>query len=191
MAVTVTNIIAGPGVLYNGPFGSTEPTDATVNTSPSASTWTDVGATQDGVTLTVSRDFMEMDVDQLVDMPGRRLTKRDFQVKTNMAEPTMVNLQLAMNGGTITASAAYQTYDPDDTTAATQPPYKALIFDGYAPQTAAAATVRRRFVLRKVLSIEAIASGYQKDKMTLIPVTFGCHWVAPTIKPFRIIDQLS
>ena len=191
MAVTVTNIIAGPGVLYNGAFGAAEPADSAVNTTPVASTWTDTGGTQDGVAITIDRDFLEMDVDQLVDMPGRRLTKRDTQVKTNLAEPTMLNLALAMNGGTITASAAYQTYDPDDTVAATQPPYKALLFDGYAPQTAAAATMRRRFVVRKVLSIESIESSYKKDDMTLIPVTFAAHYVSSVIKAFRIIDQLT
>lgn len=191
MAVTVTNIIAGPGVLYTGAFGATEPTDAQINTTPVASTWTDAGGTQDGVQITIDRDFLEMDVDQLVDMPGRRLTKRDTQVKTNLAEPTMANLLLDMNGGTVTASAAYQTYDPDDTVAATQPGYKALLFDGYAPQTSAAATMRRRFVVRKVLSIESIESSYKKDEMTLLPVTFAAHYVSSSIKPFRIIDQLT
>lgn len=191
MPVTTTNLIAGPAVLYTGAFGATEPTDALVGSSPSASAWTDAGGTQDGVEMTIDRDFLEMDVDQLVDMPGRRLTKRDYQVKTNLAEPTLANLSVAMNGGTVTASAAFQTYDPDDTVAATQPTYKAIILDGYAPQTVAAATMRRRFVIRKVLSIESIESSYKKDEMTLVPVTFGAHYVSASIKPFRIIDQLT
>jgi hypothetical protein len=191
MAVTTTNLIAGPGTLYTASFGATEPTDATVNTAPSASTWIDSGGTQDGVELTIDREFMEMEVDQIVDIAGRRLTKRDFQIKTNLAEPTLVNLKLANNGGTITASAAFQTYDPDDTVAATQPTYSAILFDGYAPQSVAAATMRRRVVVRKVLSIESIESSYKKDEMTLYPVTFGAHYVSASIKPFRIIDQLT
>ena len=191
MAVSTTNLIGGPAVLYTAPFGTAEPTDALINTAPSASAWADAGGTQDGVTLTISREFMEMDVDQLVDMPGRRLTKRDTQIKTNLAEPTMVNLKLVLNGGTITASAAYQTYDPDDTVAATQPPYSAVLLDGYAPQTAAAATMRRRVVVRKVLSIDDIETAYKKDDMNLFPVTFGAHYVSSSIKPFRVIDQLT
>jgi hypothetical protein len=191
MPVTTTNLIAGPGILYTGPFGSVEPTDAQVNTTPSASAWADAGGTQGGVKITIDREFMEMDVDQIVDVPGRRLTKRDIQVATNMAEGTLTNVKLALNGGTITASAAFQTYDPDDTVAATQPPYSAVLFDGYAPQTAAAATMRRRVVVRKVLSIESIESEYKKDDMTLLPVTFAAHYVSSSIKPFRIIDQLT
>lgn len=191
MPVSTTNLIAGPALLYVGAFGATEPTDATVNTTPSASTWVDVGGTQDGVQITISREFMELEVDQIVDIAGRRLTKRDTQVKTNMAEPTLVNLQTALNGGTITASAAFQTYDPDDTVAATQPAYKAILLDGYAPQTAAAATMRRRLAVRKVLSIDDIETSYKKDEMNLIPVTFGAHYVSSSIKPFRVIDQLT
>jgi len=191
MPVTTTNLIAGPALLYTAAFGATEPTDAQINTTPVASTWTDAGGTQDGVEITISREFLEMDVDQIVDMPGRRLTKRDTQVKTNLAEPTLVNLQVVLNGGTITASAAFQTYDPDDTVAATQPPYKALLLDGYAPQTSAAATMRRRLVCRKVLSIEDVETSYKKDDMTLFPVTFASHYVSASIKPFRIIDQLT
>ena len=191
MAVTTTNLIAGPAVLYTGAFGATEPTDALVNTTPAASTWTDAGGTNGGVTVTISREFLEMDVDQLVDVPGRRLTKRDTRIKTNLAEGTMANLKMALNGGTITASAAYQTYEPDDTVAATQPPYAAVLMDGYAPQSAAAATLRRRVVVRKVLSVEDIESEYKKDDMTFIPVEFAAHYVSASIKPFRVIDQLT
>jgi len=186
MAVDVTNLIAGPGTLYTGAFGATEPADSAVNTTPSASTWTDVGATQDGVNLNVIQEFFELEVDQIVDVPGRRLTKRDLQIQTNMAEPTLANLALALNGGTVTASASYSTYDPSDDTSATQPTYKALIFDGYAPEG-----LRRRVVARKALSIEGVESAYKKDEQTLFPVTFACHYVSTSIKPFRVIDQTS
>lgn len=191
MPVTATNLIAGPGTLYTGLFGATEPADASVNTTPSASTWTDAGGTNDGVTLTFDREFFELEVDQLVDVPGRRLTKRDTQVATNLAEPTLANLAIALNGGTVAASAAFSTYEPDDTVAATQPTYRALLFDGYAPQSAAGVTMRRRVVVRKVLSIESIESAYKKDEMTLYPVTFAAHYVSASVKPFRVIDQLT
>lgn len=186
MAVDVTNLIAGPGTLYTGAFGATEPADSAVNTTPPSSTWTDVGGTQDGVTLNVIQEFFELEVDQIVDVPGRRLTKRDLQVQTNMAEPTLANLALALNGGTVTASAAYTTYDPSDDTSATQPTYKALIFDGYAPDG-----FRRRVVVRKALSIEGVETSYQKDEQTLFPITFAAHFVSTSIKPFRVIDQLT
>jgi hypothetical protein len=191
MAVTVTNLTAGPGTLYSGAFGATEPADSAINTTPVASTWTDAGATQDGMKINVNVDFFELEVDQIVDVPERRLTKRDVQVETNLAEPTLANLSLAMNGGTVTASAAYSTYDPDDANSATQPTYKAIIVDGYAPRTAAGSTMRRRVVVRKVINVDKAGMEYKKKGQTIIPVKFAAHWVSTSIKPFRIIDQLS
>lgn len=190
MAGTTTNLIQGPGTLYTGAFGATEPTDANVGTTPSSSTWTDVGFTNDGVTLNINLEYAELTVDQLVDRVGRRLTGRDLQIATNLAEPTLENLAIVLNGGTVTASAAYKSYDPADDTSATQPTYKALLFDGYAPQSTAGVTKRRRVAVRKVLSVEAIEAPYQKDNMTLFPVTFAAHYVSSSIKPFRVVDEL-
>jgi hypothetical protein len=186
MAIDVTNLIAGPGRLLWGEFGATEPAASSINAAYSASAFTDVGATQDGLTLNVEREFFELEVDQVIDIPGRRITKRDLQVKTNMAEPTLDNLKLALNGGTVTASAGYEEYLPADDTAATQPDYKALLVEGFSPNG-----LRRWVFLRKVLSVEAVEAGYKKDGQFLIPVTFSCHYVSASIKPFRIIDQTS
>lgn len=186
MAIDTTNLIAGPGTLWTALFGATEPVDSTINAAYSASAFTDVGATQDGVTLDVQREFFSLEVDQTVDIPGRRLTSRDLQIKTNLAEPTLTNFGVVLNGGTVTASASYSTYDPDDTTAATQPTYRAVMFEGWAPRG-----FRRRVIARKVLSIDAVGVAYQKAGQTLFPVTFGCHYVSPSIKPFRVIDQTA
>lgn len=191
MAVTATNLIAGPGDLYIGAFGAAEPAGSTIATTPSASTWTDAGGTQDGLELTIDLEYFELEVDQIVDIPGRRLTKRDFQLATNLAEPTLANLVVALNGGTVTASASYSEYEPASDTAATQPTYRAVLFDGWAPQTAAGVSNRRRVIARKVLSIESVETSYKKDDQTLFPVTFGAHYVSSAIKPFKIIDQTA
>lgn len=191
MSVTATNLIAGPGTLYTGLFGATEPADSAVATTPSASTWNDAGGTQDGVQITINLEYFELEVDQIVDIPGRRLTKRDVQVKTNMAEPTLANFAIALNGGTVTASATYSTYDPANDTAATQPTYRAALFDGWAPQTAAGVSNIRRVIVRKVLSIDNVEAEYKKDGQTLFPVTFGAHYVSSALKPFRVVDQTA
>lgn len=192
MAVTALNLLAGPGVLYSGAFGATEPADSAVNTTPSASTWGDVGGTNDGVTVNISQEYFELDVDQVVDVPGRRLSKRDVQVETNLAEPTLLNLALALNepSSAVTASAAYTTFDPSNTNAATQPTYKALLFDGWAPG-ASAGGFNRRVVVRKVLSLEGTEPKYEKAGQTVFKCTFGAHYVSSSIRPFRIIDQTA
>lgn len=186
MAIDTTNLTAGPGTLWTAAFGATEPADSTINAAYSGSAFTDVGATQDGVTLNVEREFFELEVDQVIDVPGRRLTKRDLQIVTNLAEPTLANLAIALNGGTVTASASYSTYDPADDNAATQPTYRAVMFEGWAPRG-----FRRRVIARKCLSIEQVGTAYKKDGQTLFPTSFACHYVSPSIKPFRVIDQTA
>lgn len=186
MAVTTSNLIQGPGTLYTGDFGATEPADADVATAPSASAWSDVGGTLDGVTVSVTQEYAEMLVDQIVDTPERRITKRDTGITTQMAEPTLANLSVALNGGTVSASSGYTTYDPDTTTSATQPTYKAIIFDGFAPSS-----LQRRFVIRKALTVEAVETAYKKDEQTVFPVSMMSHYVSSAIKPFRVIDETA
>lgn len=186
MTTDTTNLIAGPGTLYMGSFGATEPADSSINAAYSGSAFSDVGATQDGVMLNIEREFFELEVDQIPDVPGRRITKRDLQIVTNLAEPTLANLEIALNGGTVTASASYSTYDPADDNASTQPTYRAALFEGWAPRG-----YRRRVFARKVLSVEAVGVPYKKDAQTVYPVTFGCHYVSSSIKPFRVVDQTA
>jgi len=192
MAVTALNLLAGPGVLYSAAFGATEPADSTVNTSPSASTYTDVGGTNDGVKITIKQDYFALDVDQVVDVPGRRLSKRDIQVETGLAEPTLANLALALNepSSAITASASFSTFDVSNTNAATQPTYKSLLFDGWAPG-ASAGGWNRRVIVRKVLSIEGTEAMYKKDDQTVFKVTFASHYVSSSVRPVRVIDQTA
>jgi hypothetical protein len=188
MSVTATNLIMGPGTLYTGLFGATEPLDAAVNTTPQASAWTDCGATDGGATLTIDQKFTELTVDQVVDSLGRRLTQREIMVDTNLAEPTLANMNLAMNGGTQATGAGFATLDPLNVTSATQPTYVALILDGYAPGVAG---WRRRVIFRKCLNITSIKSTYAKDKEVYIPVSFAGHYVSPSITPFHIVDQTA
>ena len=186
MSVTATNLILGPATLYTGLFGATEPLDTAVNTTPAASAWTDCGATDGGVKLTIDQKFTELTVDQVVDSLGRRLTQREIMVDTNLAEPTLANLSMAMNGGTQATGAGYASLDPLNVTSATQPTYIAVILDGYAPNG-----FRRRVIIRKCLNTSSIQSAYAKDKETYIPVTFNGHYVSSSITPFHVVDQTS
>jgi hypothetical protein len=184
VAVTATNLIAGPGALYLGDFGATEPADAVA--VPGVA-FTEVGATQDGVTINIAQEFFELEIDQVTDVIGRRTVKRDVRVSTNLAEPTIENLAVVLNGGTSgvggTGSTAFKSYEPIVDNSATQPTYKALLFDGWAPNQK-----NRRVIVRKVLSIESVDVAYKKAEMTLYPVTFGAHWVSSSIKTFKVMD---
>jgi hypothetical protein len=189
MGVTVNNLIAGPADIYIGAFGAAEPADSAVATAPASAAWTDMGGTNDGVKWSVDQDFLEMEVDQVVDRVGSRLTKRMIKVETQLAEATLANIVNVLNGGTVTASAAFATYDPATATSATQPTYRALLFDGWAP---GASPFRRRVIVRRVLNIDGMKEHtYSKDKQLFVPVTFTAHYVSASTLPFKIVDQLT
>lgn len=190
MAVTVTNLTLGPGEMFSGDFGATEPADSDIsneipNTSVSGS-WTDLGGTQGGITLELNQEYTELEVDQVVDIPGRRLTKREFKLNTNLAEPTLENYQLASNGGEITTGSGYRTYEPSQDDSGDTPTYKALIFDGYGPNS-----LKRRVFARRVLNVATVGQEYMKDSQLLFPVEFSCHYVSTSIRPFRYVDATS
>lgn len=191
MSVTVTNLIMGPGTLYSGLFGAAEPADFNVNLAPATSSWTDVGGTLNGITLSVDQTYTELMVDQLVDSIGRRLTKREFVLSTQMAEPTVANLSTALNGsnqtsGATSAAGTYQTLEPLYATSATQPTYIALILDGYAPNS-----LRRRVIMRRMLSTAKVDTSMDKAKQTVFTVSFNAHYVSSVIAPIHLVDQIS
>lgn len=192
MAATVTNLVQGPAALYIGSFGATEPANGAVNSTPQASAWTDLGGTTDGAELSIDQEYKELEVDQVVDIPGRRLVKRDMSVKTNLAEPTLANLTYALNDGTVAASgtgfAGY--YEPAFTDSATQPTYRALIVHGWAAGDGGNGQSKRRMViLRKVLSSDNVEFAYKKEDQTVFSVKWSVHYVSGSIAPFKILDQ--
>lgn len=188
-------VIQGAGRMYTGVFsatGANEPALTAVNVAPQASAWTYTGFTSDGMTLTIAQSFSDMHVDQLSDRVGTKLLTRDVQLQVNLAEATLANLTLGMNGGTTSSAAgpaAYSLYEPTYDGTELQPTYLAVLFDGYAPSNSAGVSKRRRIILRKAISTENVESAYKKDSLTLVPVTFTSHYVSDTVAPFRFIDE--
>lgn len=190
MATTVANLVQGPATLYIGAFGATEPADNAVGTAPSSAAWTDLGGTVDGAELTIKQEYKELEVDQVVDIPGRRLVKRDMMVKTKLAEPTFDNLVYALNDGTTATGTGYKNFVPAFTDSATQPTYRALILHGWAAAAGSGGQSKRRMViLRRVLSSDDVEMSYMKDKQTLLTVTWSVHYVDGTNAPFKIVDE--
>jgi hypothetical protein len=190
MAVTVANLVQGPAALYIASFGASEPADNTVGTAPASATWTDLGGTVDGVDLSIKQEYKELEVDQVVDIPGRRLVKRDMTVKTKLAEPTFANLVYALNDGTTATGTGYKNFTPAFTDSATQPTYRALLLHGWAAASGGGGQSKRRMViLRRVLSSDDVELSYTKDKQTLLTVTWSVHYVDNATAPFKIIDE--
>lgn len=176
MGVTTSNLLMGPATLYTGAVGATEPpSNATALGAP----WTDAGGTQGGATLTISQTFAPMEVDQVAIAVGSRRTKVGVRVATNLAEATLANLRVALNQAI--SAATFLEVDAD--IGNVDPNYGAICLQGVKPGGGP-----RRIFVRRTLSTEDIGVPFQKDGMTLVPVTFDAYYVSTSIKAARIDD---
>lgn len=100
------NIIGGPGRLVFKPFDGTYPEtieDVMDTSSPFnlKAGWRDLGATNDGITITRGFDTEDFEVDQVTGPVDTDITGWTHHVETTLAENTLENRQLALVGGTI------------------------------------------------------------------------------------------
>lgn len=186
MPVTTSNLVQGPATIYIGDYGATEPADSAVATAPSETYWTDAGGTLGGVKLNIEQKYSSLEVDQLVEPPESRLVSREITVETKLAEVTLTNLRALMNGGTTASGSGYETLDLAEGSSATQPDYAALIIDGYGPSG-----YRRRVIVRKVLSVDAVELEYKKDDQTVYSTKFQAHYVSSVITSMHIVDEVE
>lgn len=180
MGVNTLNLIQGPATLYAAVFGATE--EATVS-APLSAPWVDVGGTMGGVTVKIAQEYSDLEVDQIPDVPETRLVKRSFSIETNLAEATLSNLKLTLNGGTLTigVAPADDTYEPDAGDSTARPAYIALALEGQGDKG-----FKRRLYGRKMLSTAGSEFAYQKDGQNVLKVTWSGFYVSPSIRPFRV-----
>ncbi|MFJ4626173.1 hypothetical protein [Streptomyces sp. NPDC088847] len=186
MSVNVANLVQGPATLYIGAFGATEPTSATA--TPASAAWTDLGGTLGGAEISINQEYKAMEVDQIVDIPGSRLVSRGLTIKTQLAEPTLLALQYALNDGVYSTGASDNTYEPNNQSSATQPTYRAVLLDGWAP---GGAGKKRKLIVRRVLSTDAVVFAYKKEDQSVFSVTFTGHYVDSSTASFKVIDQAN
>lgn len=155
-----TKVRVGPGKLYFAAVGSVEP--ATLATAWAAP-WVDLGYTLEGSSFTISPQYEEVEVAEEVDPIDIQSTGRTMTVAFALAQLTAENLQLVLNGGTITTGTGEKTIEPAANTAV--PTYTAL---GWRSNDA-----KEQFVWRRCLQsgdIE-IARRRAPDK-AVIPASF-------------------
>lgn len=193
MSVNPSNLIQGPAILYIAPYGTAEPTDASVTpdgylTIP-PSPWTDVGSTESGIVFDVEHTITPQEVDQLIDPAGGRLTKRVITVTATLAEATLNNLNYATNGIlNVDALTGYTTADPQTTNAATQPNYYMLMIYGWGPLLLTGRPSLRRITVRKVLSQVKASLDYEMTKYATYACTWTAYYVSQYVSPFHVVE---
>lgn len=189
MALNAFKLLQGPARIYVGAFGATEPAITVPLAAPSTG-WTEVGLTQGGTTLNISQEYAALEADQILDRAGSAPTSREISVVTNMAEVTLDNLVIALNGGTVTPTASSATvWEPEYDEEAFVPEYRAVILRGYGPRGEDGLRKRRHVIVRKVLSTEGVEVAFSKTDQTVLAVTFLGHFVDDTTAPIAILDE--
>lgn len=107
----------GPGLLYVGPIGTSEPASPTA-TLPSA--WLAIGYTHEGHVFSTETTFEDIDVAEELDPVRTVATKRVTMVTFQAAEITASNMLAALNGGTLASATPYVTIEPPDLGAETR-----------------------------------------------------------------------
>lgn len=184
------NVLAGPGQLWRAIFSTSlvYPADTDIASPPGAG-WTDVGGTSEGLTVTVNQTFFSKTVDQVADSLGEHLTERSVVAATSLAEGTLENLAFALNHDpalAVTTGAGFKKLELEAGQDAMRPVELAVIIDGWAP----GGFKKRRVTVRRVNSMEAVGSAYQKDGQFFIPVSFRALYVDAVTSPVAYVDEL-
>jgi hypothetical protein len=181
MPITVANLLAGAADLNLGPFGATEPTDATTALDAA---FRNAGGTNDGVNITVAQKFEQVSSDQTADIIASLPTDRSIQLETSLMELTMVNIQDSLNGGTIVTGAQVDTFEPVTDIIANPPGYRCVILSGKSAINGKAS----RLIVRRCMVTDDVKTSYKKGGVNMLGVSWTGHYVSATVAPWKFIQ---
>lgn len=104
--VDQTKLVKGAGRIMYAPNTEPDPTSIgdVINTTTyvAQGSWEDLGATREGIQITVNNTETGYDVDQVAGLIGTSPENWECFVTTNLAEVTLENLVIAWEGATVT-----------------------------------------------------------------------------------------
>lgn len=169
----------GPGKLYVGAVGATEPTDLTTALGVA---WTYIGYTDAGSTFTYTPSYENIEVAETLLPISKVATGQEMTVEFAFAELTAQNLQKALNGATIT---------PSGTGATSIDKLEPLAFGVTETRTAllwAADDASERWVFRRCLQTGAVSIARQRGAAkAVVSVTYSLETPSGGVKPFMAI----
>mgnify|MGYP001033237746 FL=1 len=117
---TISEVIVGTGVLYVAAIGNDGnasgdyvafPTDDGANAwADPASSWLDVGYSEDGWTLEMDKTFEDIMVAEEIDPIATFKTAQEVRLTGELAQASQANIQVALGGGTITTGDGSNGY---------------------------------------------------------------------------------
>jgi hypothetical protein len=184
--VDTANVMVGPGKMRWAPVG----TDDTLIVASSVPTWgvawTEVGATDGGVKLSIAKNYANHDADQVPDWIASTITSRHTTLQTDLIESgNLTKLALVNNGGiSASVNASWDKYEPTTDLIATQETYIMIAVEG---KTLAGKSWIA--VCRRTLNVDSVQFDFKKDGKTMYSLSFAGHYVDDTHPPFVVYKQ--
>lgn len=184
---TKKNIIIGAAQVFLGPSWDTtngsnpapaavdSPATTFVTTLNASGTWTNVGYTQDGVTVATTPSWQDVQVDQLLDAAKIFKDSMSLTIATTFAEVTLENLLIAWGqaSSTLNSFASYRQLDIDGGSLGAAPLERGLIAVGNGPEKVGTSNYgERTYHAYRVLSVEANTHTLARAAATVVPVSF-------------------
>ena len=164
-------------VVINGVAYAIEPGSASAVGLSLSSPFTDVGYTEDGVTLEYTADEADIEVEEETFAIDRVITKETAQITCNMAESSLYNINKAMAGSVLSG--------PILTLGAGVNKTMNLKIAGTNP-----AGFHREIFLPLATATGAVGMSYKKGVKTVVPVTFQA--LKPSGEPaVTIVDNAA
>lgn len=160
-----TKVKVGPGTLYFGQVGVTEPIDLTTPWATVDPLWVPVGYTEEGHSATITPTVEGIEVAEELTPVRYEETKREVSVQFAAAQMTKENIQKALNGGTIQTLAGFVKFEPPPLGTVTR------IAIGWESQDS-----EERWVFRECLQSGAVEIARRKaPAKATVPMQFNCQ----------------
>lgn len=134
-------------------------------------TFYDVGFTSEGVEITYTPDYQDVEVDQLLDAARIYKQKMTVMIKTSFAEATLENLVYVwdLEDSYLTSDSDYKKLYMVPGELGDKPKERVVVFAGNAP-VVSGSTRQRLYVATRALSVSASTHGVKRNSPTSFPV---------------------
>jgi len=192
MSVNVSNIVVGEATIKVGD-------SANATTIAAMDSFTDLGATQNGVEISWEPDMVDIEIDQYGDAAKVIQSKVKVMVKTTLAEGTLNNLATAWSYDNSTGGADIKANQDGANTKTLMfgsqgvyPFEYALQIVGNAPGSTASVTKTRKFNTKRAVSFASSMISMKRSEATVFEVSFRVLPVTDDTgyEYGKIIDQI-
>jgi hypothetical protein len=185
MALETKNIIVGAARIFLGE-STTAPNDLpTEDTTKSyvdrliaaTSNWKEVGLTSEGLEISFEPEYLDVEVDQLLDSAGLFKMRMRVNVRTSLTEATLSNLSKVLGQKSTTFIGDQTNGDTLKLPGGSLgefPVERSFCAVGNGPRgfITGTKTPERVYYARRAISVEAVSFSTKRDEATVFPVAF-------------------